>query len=404
MLTHPVEFSLAVYQLHLQRATCNVQFTRTEAKARIASLVFWHTYVHTYQDFDQAGSRLDHSWQAYQSIISMSHPSRPPPSPPSPPSPLSLSARVLLPAPAPAPALVSASASASSKQPSGCEALAHPHCHLHPSSQSVVTPPDSFREPSSSPINECECEREQHEEHQHKHNYQTQNIIQHLRRLQDGRVHSLHSWHVFPLSHHELLALHDSIETEGATLAAYFYDKVRYDYFYFWQQFVLRMPLLASHEIVIRDIDAEIVAQLRAKTSPTQARALKSLGSKTYDLPDDPQQGRDSGCNSHSPDASFGLAGEQYPGVVLEVANTQKAKFLDQIADDYIVGSEGHVRVVVAIMFNYGSSEKATLSIWRSTVAQNAEGQWEHFCQNTMREMVCEFLSSSSSSSPRTVN
>lgn len=272
--------------------------------------------------------------------------------------------------PPPSPHSPSSPVTASTKQPSDQE----PHYLLHPPIQSVVTPPNSYREPSSSPLVEL-------------HNHQTQNIIQHLRKLQDGRIHLLCPWQVFQLNHHEFETLHDNIKAEGPTLAAYFQDKVRYDYFYFWQQFVLRMPLPA-HEIVIRDIDAEIVTQLRAKTSPPQVKALQSLGSSTYNLPEDPHRGRDDGYNSHSPDASFGLADEQYPGVVLEVANTQKAKSLEQIADDYIVGSEGHVRVLVAVKFNYARSKKATLSVWKSVVAQNADGAWEHSCENTMREAV----------------
>ena len=254
---------------------------------------------------------------------------------------------------------------------------------LRSSVPAVVTPPDTSQKSSSSPVTEPE-----HEQHKHKHNQQTQKIIQRLRQLKDGRIPSQLPWQVFPLSHHEFVALYPSIKADSARLAAYFDDKVRYDYFYGWQLFVLHTFRSSAHERLIRKIDAEILRQLHAKTFPPQAKAVESLGSATIELPDDPHQGYDGGCNIHSPDACYGLPNEQLPGVILEVANTQKAKLLDQIAEDYILGSNGQIRVLLAVKFNYANSKKATLSMWKFHVAQNDEGKWELSCQNTMREVV----------------
>ena len=253
---------------------------------------------------------------------------------------------------------------------------------FHSSISAVKTPPHTSQESFSSLVPEPE-----HEQHKHKHNQQTQNIIQRLCQRKD-RIPSQLSWQVLPLNHSEFAALYRSIKAQSARLAAHFEDKVRYDYFYERQRFVLRMPISSAHELVVRDIDAEIVRQLRGMTFLPQATAIKSLGSPTIHLPDDPNQERDHGYNVHSPDATFGLANEEWPGVILEVANTQKAKFLDQIADNYIIGSKGHIRVLLAVKLSYRNSKKATLSMWKSHMAQNDQGKWEHSCQNTMREVV----------------
>lgn len=72
------------------------------------------------------------------------------------------------------------------------------------------------------------------------------------------------------------------------------------------------------------------------------------------------------------PDASFQYDSTKYPQVVLEVAYSQMEKNLPNIAESYIIGSAGNIRVVVGINLNYlrkntkGPKTKlATLSIWR---------------------------------------
>ncbi len=72
----------------------------------------------------------------------------------------------------------------------------------------------------------------------------------------------------------------------------------------------------------------------------------------------------------HEPDAVFEHIDAQYPGVVIEVSFTQKKKDLARLADSYILGSEGNIRVVVGLDIEYKTSSKdpskrATISMWR---------------------------------------
>jgi hypothetical protein len=71
--------------------------------------------------------------------------------------------------------------------------------------------------------------------------------------------------------------------------------------------------------------------------------------------------------SKYEPDASFKHEGAQYPGVIIEVAYSQKKKRLAQLADNYLMDSDTSVRAVVCLDIEYGKNEsrKATLSIWR---------------------------------------
>jgi hypothetical protein len=57
------------------------------------------------------------------------------------------------------------------------------------------------------------------------------------------------------------------------------------------------------------------------------------------------------------------------------VSYSQKRKELGRLADDYILGSDGNIRVVVGLDIGYGASEKATLSVWRARIMSNYRGE-----------------------------
>ncbi|RMZ67019.1 recQ family helicase [Pyrenophora seminiperda CCB06] len=71
--------------------------------------------------------------------------------------------------------------------------------------------------------------------------------------------------------------------------------------------------------------------------------------------------------SKYEPDASFGHEDAQYPGVIVEVAYSQKKTCLDQLADNYILDSDASVQAVVCLHVEYDNKKtsKATLSIWR---------------------------------------
>lgn len=82
----------------------------------------------------------------------------------------------------------------------------------------------------------------------------------------------------------------------------------------------------------------------------------------------------DTGSKSE-PDASFWHKDARYPGVIVEVAYSQKQKRLGRLAENYILDSDANVRVVVGLDIEYGKdARKATLSVWRPKVFDTADG------------------------------
>jgi hypothetical protein len=88
-------------------------------------------------------------------------------------------------------------------------------------------------------------------------------------------------------------------------------------------------------------------------------------------------------------DAQFRHEGAQYPGVVIEVSYTQKRKDLAYIAEDYILGSNGNIRVVIGLDVEYNNSKKATLSVWRPSIVKNKDGEPELVVEQTVVDEVC---------------
>ncbi|OBT82395.1 hypothetical protein VE02_09586 [Pseudogymnoascus sp. 03VT05] len=131
----------------------------------------------------------------------------------------------------------------------------------------------------------------------------------------------------------------------------------------------------ATHERFITSVILEIARQLQIIGSLDSlasdfARQIVACGSTTIYLHD--------GYGRHDPDFSFRHKEAQYPGVVFEVSYSQKRRDLGRLADDYILGSDGNIRVVVGLDLEYrgkkgkeASGEGATLSIWRPKVTSD---------------------------------
>ena len=152
----------------------------------------------------------------------------------------------------------------------------------------------------------------------------------------------------------------------------------RYDYNPIKAQFIIRMPTL-THNTFALDLDKEIEKRLHslADTEPdTRAfiKKIKSVSGK-IEIPilDEGQQ-PDAG---HEPDIMFKQKDAIWPGVVIEVANSQKKKSLPDLADDYILGTYGGINVVVGLDLDYMKSKKASFSIWRLKKSINDDGEVE---------------------------
>jgi hypothetical protein len=95
------------------------------------------------------------------------------------------------------------------------------------------------------------------------------------------------------------------------------------------------------------------------------AKQIDSVGSATINLAANGSPSR------HSPDMSFRHAGAQYPGVIVEIAYSQTLEPLEQLAIDYISGSNGKIRMVVGIKIEFSNKQgekckRATFTIWES--------------------------------------
>lgn len=145
------------------------------------------------------------------------------------------------------------------------------------------------------------------------------------------------------------------------------------------------------HEQLAANIASDIRQQLRSiasRAGPAAqfAQSINPTGSLTITF-DDPQYGK------HEPDVSFTHIAAKYPGVVIEVSYSQKRKDLRRLADDYILGSDARIRVVVGIDVEY-RGKMATLSIWRPQIEINDVGEEELVAHQTLKDQVFSLSSS----------
>lgn len=123
------------------------------------------------------------------------------------------------------------------------------------------------------------------------------------------------------------------------------------------------------HDIFCAKVISEISDQLRKLQKSDQpfaefAKKVDHNSTTRIVLPNDSTY-RLRTRSERSPDASFKHEQAKYPGVVIEVCGTEKVGIAADLADDYILDTDGNVKVVVALNIEYRGSKKATLSIWR---------------------------------------
>lgn len=127
------------------------------------------------------------------------------------------------------------------------------------------------------------------------------------------------------------------------------------------------------HEGLIQFLGSEIMGQLRKIRDTTHGSAalllgkIESMGSTSIHLDDGVR---------HDPDAQFRHEDACYPGVVIEVANTQQKKNLPRLADDYIVQSSGSIKMVIGIKVEQDKSKRATVSVWCPKFIKDQDGEY----------------------------
>ncbi|KAG8408025.1 hypothetical protein J3459_018261 [Metarhizium acridum] len=237
-----------------------------------------------------------------------------------------------------------------------------------------VTPPQSFRSsppPTPPPTGE-------------KPSRAVTGIIEDIKTRQSGHSRFTDSWIRYPLNEGQYAELLQRVQSDEL-LWDYVNHKLRYDYIPSAKRLVFRMPT-ELHEWVISSVVGDLQHQLQKLgaghgASAGFARAVDARGSPTLDF-------TKTGYGRHDPDAQFRHLRAQYPGVVIEVSYTQKRKELAHIAEDYILGSKGSVRVVIGLDIEYRNSKKATLSVWRPDVVQNEAGEPELVAVQTTVDQI----------------
>lgn len=139
--------------------------------------------------------------------------------------------------------------------------------------------------------------------------------------------------------------------------------KHSFDYFPSIKRLVLRRNTKV-HEQFLCSLSGRISEQLRLLSrgfgsAADFAKDIRCVGSATI-RPRDPEYG------THDPDSSFQHRKSPLPTVIIEVAHSQKGGKLRTLADEYILGSDLEIRVVVGVDIEYSRNKRATFSIWRA--------------------------------------
>ena len=116
------------------------------------------------------------------------------------------------------------------------------------------------------------------------------------------------------------------------------------------------------------------------------AQKVKHNGSSTLVLKNENNDGQ--AIIKRQPDATFKHCDAHWPGVVIEVSYSQKSKAIPRLADDYILGTDGSIRVVVGLDIDY-KTKKGTISMWRPRYLENEQGQLELEAAQTVYNEVC---------------
>ena len=111
------------------------------------------------------------------------------------------------------------------------------------------------------------------------------------------------------------------------------------------------------HELFIDSVEDTIRSQLKVIRNGSDKAALfaqKVRPARSTEIYFPVNNAPPSTKSKHKPDASFWHDDAQYPGVIIEVAYSQKRKRLGRLAKDYLLDSDASVRVVVGLDIKYG--------------------------------------------------
>lgn len=147
------------------------------------------------------------------------------------------------------------------------------------------------------------------------------------------------------------------------------------------------------HELFIDGVEdafRSLLKAIRDGSGRTARFAQKVRPARSTEVEFPVQDGDFGRISKYQPDTSFWHDEAEYPGVVIEVAYSQKRRRLNRLAEDYLLDSDANIRVVIGLDIEYGKqgSRKATLSVWRTDLFHTPNGDELRVVQEAVDE-VC---------------
>ncbi|KAI9763219.1 MAG: hypothetical protein M1840_000837 [Geoglossum simile] len=97
-----------------------------------------------------------------------------------------------------------------------------------------------------------------------------------------------------------------------------------------------------THEVFTKMVVREIESRLQRTSIAGSIECLESMDIALESEPSDDHE-----YSKCSPDASFALKDDRYPCVVIQNSFSQSKRDLPRLADDYIIGSYGNIKLVI---------------------------------------------------------
>ncbi|CZT48682.1 uncharacterized protein RSE6_09421 [Rhynchosporium secalis] len=180
-------------------------------------------------------------------------------------------------------------------------------------------------------------------------------------------------WTEYKLSSEEHEDLQRRLE-DDVELWGYVHDKVRYDYDLIRGKLIIRMPTTLHNTFACELVTAikegfESLKRSQVETRPFINKIISLSGEIHFE-----ENGKKF---KHEPDIRFHHEDAAWPGVIIEVSYSQKRKSLIDLAENYLLASDGGIRVMVGIDIEYKKLKEASMSIWRLKTSQGVDGQPE---------------------------
>ncbi|KAH0562099.1 hypothetical protein GP486_003204 [Trichoglossum hirsutum] len=198
-------------------------------------------------------------------------------------------------------------------------------------------------------------------------------VVEAFRRHEDGRLDR--NQLAFQLKRQEYQEVLDYLE-QDYSLKGWVDCKIRYNYDPATRLLEIYMPttihekLTANVAVEIKRFTQQFSAQCALPSAfPAFLNAIHYMASSDIYAHDDPHYKR-------SPDAAFSHFDDQFPGIVIETSYSQKAESVEKRADEYIMMSNGNIKMVIGFDVEYRSNNQRvdTISVWRPMHGQDQGG------------------------------